>query len=327
MQRYTEIPSAQTLQSSLSLLLNNHKTILSCFSGTAFPTTNLQVGMLCFRTEQKKLHQLTEIVNDVPNWAEVADLNVNIDERLNGRLSTAGGSLIGQLKILAGIESKSLSTGSLVVDGGAAITGTVNAKRFSGLLNASNLEGRIPNASISGTYNCSISGTAENANGVNGMSVERGSATGHLACVDSSHVTVIGRYLDFYATNSSQTRTMRMDGGSTEGTLTIHGALVATGNITAYSDERLKRDVRPIKCALKKVLAMRGVTYRRKDATGRKARKLHMGVIAQEVKAAAPQAVVTQKDGTLAVDIMAICGILIQSVNELNEKIEKELKK
>lgn len=72
MQSYTEIPSSQSLQSSLALLLNNDKTGLSNSSGTAFPTTNLQVGMLCFRTDQNKLYQLKDAA---PTWVVIADLN------------------------------------------------------------------------------------------------------------------------------------------------------------------------------------------------------------------------------------------------------------
>ena len=71
MQSYTEIPSSATLQESRGLLLNNDKTIMSCNSGTAFPTTNLQVGMLCFRTDQNKLYELK---SDGKTWHMIADL-------------------------------------------------------------------------------------------------------------------------------------------------------------------------------------------------------------------------------------------------------------
>ena len=52
MQSYTEIASTETLANSLSMILNNDKTAISCSAGTVFPTTNLQVGMFCFRTDQ-----------------------------------------------------------------------------------------------------------------------------------------------------------------------------------------------------------------------------------------------------------------------------------
>jgi len=70
MQSYTEIPSSQSLQSSLALLLNNDKTGLSNSSGTAFPTTNLLVGMLCLRTDQNKLYILKDAT---PTWSLIWD--------------------------------------------------------------------------------------------------------------------------------------------------------------------------------------------------------------------------------------------------------------
>ena len=73
MQRYTEIPSSKTLAESLPLILNNDKTGMSCSSGTAFPTTNLIDGMLCHRTDQKKLYQLVDTANKT--WRVVADLS------------------------------------------------------------------------------------------------------------------------------------------------------------------------------------------------------------------------------------------------------------
>ena len=72
MQRYTEIPSSKTLAESLPLILNNDKTGMSCSSGTAFPTTGLIEGMLCMRTDHKKLYQLVDPVERT--WRVVADL-------------------------------------------------------------------------------------------------------------------------------------------------------------------------------------------------------------------------------------------------------------
>lgn len=72
MQSYTDIQSSQSLQSSLSLLLNNDKTALSNSSGSAFPTANLQVGMTCFRTDQNKLYILKDAT---PTWSMIWDFN------------------------------------------------------------------------------------------------------------------------------------------------------------------------------------------------------------------------------------------------------------
>ena len=60
-QRYVEIPSSKKISDSLSDILGNDKTALSCSSGTAFPTVNLFDGMLCYRTDELKLYQLIDI--------------------------------------------------------------------------------------------------------------------------------------------------------------------------------------------------------------------------------------------------------------------------
>lgn len=74
MQKYTEIDENKTLRESRELLLNNDKTGISCNSGPAFPTINLQPGMLCFRTDEQKLYQLNA---DSATWVELFDLSNN----------------------------------------------------------------------------------------------------------------------------------------------------------------------------------------------------------------------------------------------------------
>lgn len=59
MQNFQNIPETQTLASSREMLLNNEKTIMSLHSGTVFPTANLEVGMLCYRTDHAAIYQLT----------------------------------------------------------------------------------------------------------------------------------------------------------------------------------------------------------------------------------------------------------------------------
>ena len=72
MQSYTEIPSSQSLADSLDDILNNDKTGISCSSGSSFPTTNLQQGMLCYRTDESKVYQLTA-TSPSATWKELMD--------------------------------------------------------------------------------------------------------------------------------------------------------------------------------------------------------------------------------------------------------------
>jgi hypothetical protein len=87
MQNFTDIPSSRTLSDSLIEILNNDKTAISCNSGTTFATTNLQIGMLCYRTDQLKLYQL--IGTNPANWRFILDLSSGIDAQFASKLNAA----------------------------------------------------------------------------------------------------------------------------------------------------------------------------------------------------------------------------------------------
>jgi len=87
MQNFTDIPSSRSLSDSLIEILNNDKTGISCNSGTTFPTTNQQVGMLCYRTDQLKLYLL--IGTNPDNWRLIMDLSSGIDSQFATKLNSA----------------------------------------------------------------------------------------------------------------------------------------------------------------------------------------------------------------------------------------------
>ena len=102
----------------------------------------------------------------------------------------------------------------------------------------------------------------------------------------------------------------------------LSGSFTATGNITAYSDERLKENVETIEGALDKVSQMRGVTYNYKSELNDGQRGT--GVIAQEMQQVMPE--VVQEGEYLSVAYGNIVGILIEAIKEQQKEIE-ELKK
>ena len=108
------------------------------------------------------------------------------------------------------------------------------------------------------------------------------------------------------------------DGSTTRFTFNDNGAFTATGDITAFSDARLKDNVQTIDGALDKVAAMRGVTYHKDGKQG-------TGVIAQEMQEVMPE-VVMQNDEYLSVAYGNLVGVLIEAVKELKAEVE-ELKK
>jgi len=103
------------------------------------------------------------------------------------------------------------------------------------------------------------------------------------------------------------------------------GNVTATGNVTAYSDERLKTNVNTINNALSIVGKLRGVSFDWKESG-----KPSIGVIAQEVEKVLPELVLTQQvlDPTgeseiKSVDYGKIVGVLINAINELKAEVDK----
>ena len=100
----------------------------------------------------------------------------------------------------------------------------------------------------------------------------------------------------------------------------MSGNLTMAGNITAYSDSRLKENVEVIENALSKVQAMRGVTFTRNDVEDKEER--HAGVIAQEVEVVFPEVVSENNEGIKNVAYGNMVGLLIEAVKELKQEVE-----
>lgn len=112
-------------------------------------------------------------------------------------------------------------------------------------------------------------------------------------------------YADFAATGTS---------------INVAGSIVAAGNVTAYSDIRVKDNVAQIEGALDKVQAIRGVTYNRTDLEDTERR--YGGVIAQEIEEVLPEAIF-ESGGKKAVDYNATIGLLIEAVKELKAELDE----
>lgn len=100
------------------------------------------------------------------------------------------------------------------------------------------------------------------------------------------------------------------------------GDAIATGNVTAYSDIKLKKDFEVISNALEKINSISGYTYTRKDSGERQA-----GVIAQEIQKVLPEVVTENKDEngetTLSVAYGNMVALLIEGIKEQQKQIEK----
>lgn len=95
------------------------------------------------------------------------------------------------------------------------------------------------------------------------------------------------------------------------------GNTFATGNVAAYSDARLKKDIVPITGAVDDLAHLQGVRYTRIDSGDRR-----VGLIAQNVMTVIPEAVLEDKEGMLSIAYGDLVGVLVAAINELNERIK-----
>jgi len=175
------------------------------------------------------------------------------------------------------------------------------------------------NLAKSGKIMCSSNPTTANTSSV--FYVNRVSTDGDLIRFNQTGSTkgTIGidsgqLYID------SDSLILRHDGTDTLVTsstgVDVTGDFTASGDVCAYSDRRLKRNIETIDNAIDKVNNLRGVTYE-------KSLKPSLGVIAQEVEEVLPELVKTDSDGMKSVAYGNMVGLLIEAIKEQQKQIEE----
>ena len=102
--------------------------------------------------------------------------------------------------------------------------------------------------------------------------------------------------------------------------LHVTGNILASGNITAYSDERLKTNVQELDNTLSAIQNIRGVSYTRSDTKDNS-----IGVMAQDVETMFPELICESDDGMKSVNYNGLVGVLFSAVKELSATV-KQLK-
>jgi len=100
--------------------------------------------------------------------------------------------------------------------------------------------------------------------------------------------------------------------------LEVTGNIVASGDITAFSDERIKTNIRPIKNALAVVNRLEGVMYEKLD-TG----ETSSGLVAQRSRPHTPELVKANQDGMLSVAYGNYAGYFVEAIKELTAQVEE----
>jgi hypothetical protein len=127
-----------------------------------------------------------------------------------------------------------------------------------------------------------------------------------IAGLDSNNIDLIG-------TPITLKRATRVTGD-----FTCTGTLRSQGDIIAFftSDINLKNKVEEINNSTNKLKQLRGVTFEWKESGER-----DVGVIAQEVEQVLPEAVITRDTGIKAVNYDKLIPLLINTIKELEERI------
>ena len=113
--------------------------------------------------------------------------------------------------------------------------------------------------------------------------------------------------------------TENLDPNNIGGNFYASGTITAGGDVVAYSDIRLKTNIKTIENALDKTLALRGVSYNRIDSEDNKTK---IGVIAQETLEVIPEVVNQDANGMYNVSYGNMTALLIEAIKEQQAQIE-----
>jgi hypothetical protein len=155
---------------------------------------------------------------------------------------------------------------------------------------------------------------------------------GYIGVVGESSMVGVGQRIGIYGYAS---------GGATNYAGYFSGNVQVNGAVTQTSDKNLKKNIIPLSGALKKILALQGVTYDWKSESelvsvikskNAELKSDHpkfnfpdgkqIGVIAQDVEKILPELVQTDGDGLKSVDYIKMIPLLIESIKEQQKIID-----
>ena len=208
----------------------------------------------------------------------------------------------------------------------AANTNTLTAGTFAGSgasltgLNAGNISSGTISASRIPTLNQNTTGSSGSCTGNAATATQLATArtisgasfngTANIT-LNNSNITNGAGYTTYSSNQATNTNS-----NVTFGTVNC-SSLTSSGNVTAYSDATLKKEVSTINDALGIVGKLRGVTYKWISNE-----QEDIGVIAQEVEAVVPEVIKETEDGIKTVDYGRLVSVLINAVNELKAEVD-----
>lgn len=250
---------------------------------------------------------------------------------LTGYVSKLGDTMSGSLTVGDGVGDRFIVNGVSINWNGSSINaaGPISASVFNG--SGSGLTGTASSLTAGNTTSISSAvGTSYNWTAVQDF-ISTGSvgSVGRAGVLEAMGLGGNPATMSFhrsgaYAVNIGlDTDNVFRIGGWSDGTnvyriqIDTVGNLTARGDVVAFSDERVKKNIRTIENAVSKVQSLRGVDFDRLDGTP------STGVIAQEIQKVIPSVVHETADGTLGVAYGNLVGVLIEAIKEQQAQIEE----
>ena len=133
----------------------------------------------------------------------------------------------------------------------------------------------------------------------------------------------------FYTGTNAATNAMTINSSGQVGigitpsyTLHVNGAIFATGDITAFSDQRYKQNIIRLDRSLDLIRSLRGYSYTRSDY---RPGERQIGLLAQEVKAVIPEAVSYDSTNDIySVNYNCLMAPVVESIKELSDRVEAQ---
>lgn len=240
-------------------------------------------------------------------------------------VSTSTGAQLSLTKVGTPGTYKSVTTDAYgrITAGGALVAADIPALDASKITTGTLTVGTSGNAATA-TLASSLTGgsitTGANSTTVGSTSASNVIISGSVA---NSAVITFSRFATYSVNMGLDTDNIFRLGGYSDGasiyrwTSDVSGNFVARGDITAFSDKRIKTDLKVIHDAVYKVGKLTGYTYKRIDNDA-----LQTGLLAQDVQAILPEAVHTDKDGMLSLAYGNLMGLMVEAIKELKAEIE-----
>jgi hypothetical protein len=133
-------------------------------------------------------------------------------------------------------------------------------------------------------------------------------------------------FIDFHFNGLTQDFNMRLINLTNGQLCVLGGTLGAT--VVACSDERYKRDIRPMGSVLDRLADVQGVYYNYRTEEFPEHQfdtRLQIGVIAQQLEGEFPELVYTDANGYKSVEYAKLTPVLVQAVNELRSEYQQQI--